>query len=192
MQWLSSRSAVPARPRNIATNNVWSSKRAARSLHNGVRDLDGISIPDVAVERFDGRTSFRGTGHVNETSSSSLSVEHGKDDAVDDSTVVAKERSQLVGSSVQRKVQNVEILVCRKAALRREATGAVRRWRVWARRRGTGSAGGCSSRRKRACAVAEGELEVMVWQRDSSFDRSEGSCRSHCLRHGGWKAGAQV
>lgn len=118
---LSTRSTIPARARYRSSDNVGTTERTTRSLHDGVGDFDGVAVPNEAVEGLDGLLGLLWRRHVDETSSASLSIQHGEYDAVYYGAVSTEESGELITGSVKRQVENVEILVRWRLSLLQDA-----------------------------------------------------------------------
>lgn len=66
-------------------------------------------MPGMAVQVLDGGARLIRAGHEDEAASSSKMVKSGEDHRMLDATVSAKESLKVVGGSVEREVQDVEI-----------------------------------------------------------------------------------
>ena len=88
----------------------------AASLNNGKGNFDTIVVPNMTVEIFDGGPGLCRVRHEDETPTSSQMIEGGQDHSMLYRAILAKQRLELVGGGVERKVEDVQVALCTFAA----------------------------------------------------------------------------
>lgn len=84
-------------------------KRRTTPLNDGKGDIDAIVVPLVPVEVLDGSCSLKGIRHEDKAASASHMVEGGQDHGVLHRAKLSEELLKLIGGSIQRKIENVEV-----------------------------------------------------------------------------------
>lgn len=102
-------------------------------LHDSEGDFDTVAVPLVSIEIPNCSSSLSGVGHEDKAASASQMVKGCEYNGMLDSTELGKKSLELIGGSIERKVEDVQIAL-RALATRLHTAGS--RWADWEREAG--------------------------------------------------------